>query len=367
MSEKENRYYFLFLGITFFLLIVGIYMVYSSSFPISIKVHKSMDYFLKKQLIFAAIGVVVMFIASKVDYKVYRDIAYPLLIVSGILILLTYFPHIGKTVKGAHRWIGLGGINIQPSEITKVFMIMFMAYLLDKKREKMDSFAFGFLPFIIIPGIIMGLVAMQPDFGTFLLMALLIYIMMFIGGVRVKYLVGGLLCLLPVIYFAIVNSPYRLARMLVFLDPWKYYKAKGYQVAQSLISFGAGGLFGKGIGASQQKLYFLPEAYTDYIFAIFAEELGFIGVFIVIFAFVLFLITGIKMSLKVYNRFGRLLGIGLTILIVLQAFINFSVCMGILPPKGITLPFFSYGGSSLISTLFAVGILLNISKDIENV
>ena len=366
MNELGKKYYFTFLGVTLFLLIVGVYMVYSASFPISMKYYKKIDYFLLKQLIFAGIGLIVMFIASKTDYKIYKDIGYILLILSGFLILLTYFPHIGKTVNGAHRWIGIGSINIQPSEISKVFLVMFMAYLLDKKRDKMDSFAFGFLPFIIIPGVIMGLVAMQPDFGTFMLMAFLIYIMMFIGGVKITYLLSGLLALIPVIYLAIVHSPYRLARMMIFLDPWKYYKERGYQVAQSLISFGAGGFWGKGIGCSHQKLYFLPEAYTDYIFAIFAEELGFIGVFLIITAFIIFLVTGIKMSLKVYNRFGRFLGIGLTVLIVLQAFINFSVCMGILPPKGITLPFFSYGGSSLISTLFAVGILLNISKDVEN-
>jgi cell division protein FtsW len=250
--------------------------------------------------------------------------------------------------------------------MAKVFLIMFMAYLLEKKQDKLDDFSYGFLPFILIPGVIMLLVLGQPDFGTFILMGMLIYIMMFVGGVRITYLIGVVAVVIPVLYLLITHSHYRLMRFLVFLDPWKYYSKNGYQVAQSLISFGAGGFIGKGIGCSQQKMFFLPEAYTDYIFSIFAEEMGFFGVFAVVVSFLLFFVTGIKMSMKVQNRFGKLLGIGLTSLITLQAFINFSVCMGLLPPKGITLPFFSYGGSSLVAVMFAVGVLLNLSRNVAN-
>ena len=347
-------------------MIIGLYMVYSASFPVSMRYHNSTDYFLKKQVIFALIGILVMLCASRINYQVYKKIAYPLLIISGIMVLATYFPFISKPVKGAHRWIALGPVSIQPSEMVKVFLIMFMAYLLDKKEDKLDNFLYGFLPFVIIPGLIMVFILFQPDFGTFILMGMLIYIMMFVGGVKFSYLIGAVAVLVPVIYLLIAHSHYRLMRMLVFLDPWKYYSAKGYQVAQSLISFGAGGFLGKGIGCSQQKMFFLPEAYTDYIFSIFAEEMGFFGVLFVVLSFMLFFITGIKMSMKVNNRFGKLLGVGLTSMITLQAFINFSVCMGLLPPKGLTLPFFSYGGSSLVTVLFAVGILLNIARDVDN-
>ncbi len=367
MNELGKRYYLTFISVTLFLMIIGLYMVYSASFPISYKLNGTTHYFFVKQLISAGIGLTLMIIASKVDYKVYKDISYILLLLSGLVMLLTYFPVIGKTIKGAHRWIVLGSINIQPSEIAKVFLVIFVAYLLEKKQEKLNSFSYGFLPFIVIPGIIMSLALMQPDFGMFVLMALIIYLMMFIGGVKIAYLLTALLAFMPIVYILIKSFPYRVARFLVYLDPWKYYDDKGYQVAQSLISFGAGGFIGKGIGASQQKLYYLPEAYTDYIFSIFAEELGFFGVFLVVAAFTLFLINGVSMSMKIPNRFGRLLGLGLTILIVLQAFMNFSICMGILPPKGMALPFLSYGGSSLVSSLIAVGILLNLSKDVENV
>ncbi len=366
MTSNGKKFYIVILILTSILMILGLYMVYSASFPISMKYHNSTNYYFKKQAIFAIIGVVIMFLASRVDYKVYKNIAYPLLLISGALILLTYFPFISKPVNGAHRWIALGPISIQPSEIAKVFLIMFMAYLLEKKQDKLDNFSYGFLPFILIPGAIMILVLKQPDFGTFILMGMLIYIMMFVGGVRITYLIGAVAAVLPVVYLLITHSQYRLMRFLVFLDPWKYYSEKGYQVAQSLISFGAGGFIGKGIGCSQQKMYFLPEAYTDYIFSIFAEEMGFFGVFSVIMLFILFFITGINMSMKVNDRFGKLLGIGLTSLITLQAFINFSVCMGLLPPKGITLPFFSYGGSSMLTVLFAIGVLLNIAKGIDN-
>ncbi len=366
MTGSGKKFYFTILTVTGVLLIIGLYMVYSASFPVSMKYHHSTNYFLKKQLIFAVIGIVVMLAASRIDYNIYKKAAYPLLIFSGIMILLTYFPFISKPVKGAHRWIALGPISIQPSEMAKVFLIMFMAYLLEKKQDKLDDFSYGFLPFILIPGVIMLLVLGQPDFGTFILMGMLIYIMMFVGGVRITYLIGVVAVVIPVLYLLITHSHYRLMRFLVFLDPWKYYSKNGYQVAQSLISFGAGGFIGKGIGCSQQKMFFLPEAYTDYIFSIFAEEMGFFGVFAVVVSFLLFFVTGIKMSMKVQNRFGKLLGIGLTSLITLQAFINFSVCMGLLPPKGITLPFFSYGGSSLVAVMFAVGVLLNLSRNVAN-
>jgi cell division protein FtsW len=365
MNIKKS-YFYQILILTGVMLILGLLMVYSASFPKSNNYFHITNYYFKKQFIFALAGIVLMFITSKVNYNIYKDIAYPLLFIGTFLIILTYFPHIGKNIKGAHRWISLGSINLEPSEITKVFIVILLAYLLDKKQDKLDNLSFGFLPFIIIPGIVILLIIGQKDLGSGILLGAIVFIMMFIGGVRLTYLLLFIGFFAPIVYFSIAFTKYRLMRILVFLDPFKYYNGKGYQVAQSLIGIAAGGFFGKGIGCSHQKLSFLPEAYTDYIFSILAEELGFIGVFFVIALFFIFFLVGMKMSLNVQDRFGRLLGMGLTILITLQAFINIGVCMSLLPAKGIALPFFSYGGSSLVSTLFAVGILLNIARESEN-
>jgi len=362
---KKNIYFNSLVVITFILICLGLLMVYSASFPYSFRIYNSITYFFKKQLIFTAIGITVMIIASKINYRIYKDIAYLILIICGISILLTYIPGIGKTVKGAHRWINLGVFNLQPSEFAKVFIVIFMAYLLEKKQDKLDSFSIGFLPFIVLPGLIMIGILFQPDFGTVMVIGLLIYIMMFIGGVKITYLITGIFAVIPILYYLIISSPYRKLRILAFLNPWENIKGAGYQISQSLISFGAGGFWGSGIGNSKQKLFYLPEAHTDYIFAILAEELGFLAICLVILLFLAFFILGIKISLKAKDKFGKLLGIGLSTLITIEAFINILMTMGLLPPKGIALPFFSYGGSSLISTLFAVGILLNIAKDIK--
>lgn len=352
--------------ITFLLLVLGLGMVYGASSAVSFQKFHTNAYFFKKQFIFAIIGVFIMFFTSMVNYNIYRDIAYPLVFIGAVLLILTYVPHIGRTINGAHRWIGLGAINIQPSEIVKVFLIILMAYLLDKKQDKLDNFSFGFLPFLIIPGFVILMIFGQKDVGTCALMGAIIFLMMFIGGVRITYILMAILFFGVILYLIAINTDYIMTRFMVFKNPWKYYYGKGYQVAQSLISFVAGGFWGKGIGCSQQKLFYLPESFTDYIFSILAEEMGFLGVFIVVGLFMYLFFIGMKISMSVPDRFGRLLGMGLTMLIITEAFFNFAVCLSIVPSKGIALPFFSYGGSSLISTLFAIGILLNITREAEH-
>ncbi len=365
--NNSKKYFKTISLLTFILLGIGIAMVYSASYNSSSEKFGYPYYFFVRQVIFAAVGVFVMYSVSLVDYRIFKKLAYPLLILSCILIILTFIPGIGRTINGANRWLGLGPINIQPSEMAKVFLIIFVAYLLEKKEDKLNSFSYGFLPCVLIPGIIMLLVLFQRDLGSFAIMGFMIFIMMFLGNIRIKHL------LLPILLFAIsvgiliVSSPYRLNRILAYLHPFQHYHDKGYQSSQSLISFGGGGILGIGLGNSMAKFHYLPESFTDYIFSILAEELGFVGVFVVIMLFTMFLISGIRMSLNVKDRFGRLLGMGLTILITLQAFINMAVCTNILPPKGLVLPFFSYGGSALIINLFAVGILLSIARDLEDV
>ncbi len=367
MTETANKYYKQLFGLTIVLLGIGLAMVYSASYSTSAEKYGYSYFFFLRQIVYAGAGIFIMYVVSLVDYRIFKKLAYLLLILSFFMLILTFVPGIGRKINGANRWIGLGPINIQPSEMAKVFLIIFVAYLLEKKESKLESFSFGFLPCVLIPGFVMLVVLLQRDLGCFAIMGCMIFIMMFLGGVKIKHL------LLPVILFGasvgilIIKFPYRLNRILAYLHPFKYYHGSGYQSSQSLISFGAGGIIGRGIGNSMAKHHYLPEAFTDYIFSILAEELGFVGVFVVVVLFLLFFITGIRLSLKVKDKFGRLLGLGLTILITVQAFINMAVCTNLLPPKGLVLPFFSYGGSSLIVNLFAVGILLSIARDLENV
>ncbi len=360
VSYKKLLIFLIFLTCIF-----GVSMLLSASTAYSIKYYGSSTYIFKKQLLFMFIGFIIMFLTSKIDYKFFRKIAYPLYIFGLILLILTYIPYISHKIKGAHRWINLGLINLQPSEFVKIFVVILLAYLIEKKQDIINNFSKGFLPFIVIPGISMLIILKQPDFGTFMIIGLTIFIMIFIAGTRISYIISMVLVSLPIIYFLIMSTPYRKMRFLAFLDPWKLYKTFGFQIAQSLISFGSGGFWGCGIGNSVQKLFYLPEAHTDYIFAIIAEELGFFGVIGVLGLFFALFVVCLKISLKIDNLFGKLMGIGFSFLIIIEVLINTGMCMGILPPKGIALPFFSYGGSSLLAKFFMFGIILNMAREIE--
>ena len=365
-QDYRIGYYRSLLIIIFLISIFGISMLLSASTAYSIKYYGSSTYIFKKQLFFMLAGFIVMFLTSKIDYNFYKQIAYPLYILGLFLLILTYIPFIAHKIKGAHRWINLGLIKLQPSEFVKIFVIILLAYLIEKKQDIIDNFSKGFLPFIVIPGISMILILKQPDFGTFLIIGLVVFIMIFIAGTRISYILSVVLSAIPVIYFLIMSTPYRKMRFLAFLDPWKLYKTFGFQIAQSLISFGSGGFWGCGIGNSVQKLFYLPEAHTDYIFAIIAEELGFFGVLGVVGLFLALFFVCLKISLKIEDLFGKLLGLGFSFLIIIEVLINTGMCMGLLPPKGIALPFFSYGGSSLLSKYFMLGIMLNLAKKVDN-
>lgn len=360
--ESSINYQKVLLFLIVVLSIFGLSMLWSASYPYSYKYFNSTTHIFKKQAIFMIIGFAIMLLTSNFDYRNYKKLAYPLYIFGIILLIFTYIPFISRTVKGAHRWINLGFINLQPSEFMKIFVIILIAYLIEKKKEILNNFSKGFLPFIVIPGISMLLILKQPDFGTFMIIGIVVFLMIFIAGTRISYIILSLLITLPTVYFLIMHTPYRKMRFLAFLDPWKLYKTFGFQIAQSLISFGSGGFFGCGIGNSVQKLFYLPEAHTDYIFAIIAEEMGFFGVLIVLTLFFAIFLVCLKITLQVEDIFGRMLGYGISFLLILEVIINTGMCMGLLPPKGIALPFISYGGSALISKYFMMGIMLNLAK-----
>lgn len=351
----------LFLSVVL-LLAIGVVMVYSSSSIVALKRYDDGYYFLKRQLLFASVGVFVMLAISRIDYRVYQKLAYPLLGISLISLVLVLIPHVGVDIAGTRRWFRVGGFTFQPSEFMKVAMVIYMAQSLSKKGEKVKAFSIGIVPHMMVLGFTLLLILMQPDFGTSIAIAAVVFIMLFAAGARLTHLLSLVLLSLPAIYMLVFRVPYRRRRIMAFLNPWDDPQNVGFQIIQSFLAFGSGGLFGVGLGDGRQKMFYLPESFTDFIFSTIAEEIGLIGILIIMALFVTFIIRGLQMSLRMNDPFGRYLALGLTSVIGLQAFINMAVVMGLLPNKGLPLPFISYGGSSIMTTLIGVGILLNISS-----
>ncbi len=364
-NDKVNHIDFMLLITVLILTTVGFIMIFSASAILAQQRYGDNLFFLKRQLIFGLLGLFMMFVLSKFDYRGLRPLAYPLLFASFFLLILVYVPGIGYRVGGARRWIHLGNITIQPSEIAKLSLIIYMAYYFSKKKETIRDFKKGVLPVLGITFALIALIYPQPDFGSAMFLSLLLITFLFIAGARFLHL--GLLgaAVLPFGIYAIFHAGYRYRRFIAFLDPWKSPKSTGFQIIQSFISFGSGGVFGRGLGNGQQKLFFLPAPHTDFIFSVIGEELGFIGVVIIIVLFMLLLVRGFRIAYLAQSQFASYLALGITLMIGLQTVINLGVVMGLLPTKGIPLPFISYGGSSLLITLMGVGILLNISKRLD--
>jgi len=318
-------------------------------------------YFLKRQAVAAAIGVGAMTLALSIGYRRLARLAYPLLLLSVGLLVLVLVPGVGHTVYGSQRWIHLPGFSLQPAEVAKVSWVIYLAYSLAKKREKVATFSIGFLPHLLIAGVLVVLCMLQPDFGSSVALLFLLFTLLFTAGTKLSYLVGSVLVAIPIGYHAIASSPYRMKRIMAFLDPWAHRKDVGYQVAESLMTIGSGGIHGLGLGDGRQKLFFLPEAHTDFIFSIIGEELGFLGVALVVMLFGVIVWRGIRASLSAGEPFGTYLGLGVTSLFAYHAVVNMCVATGLLPTKGLTLPFLSYGGTSLVMMMGAAGILLSIS------
>jgi len=342
---------------------LGVVMVYSASSVNAAAKLGDPDFYLKRQASFALFGLVALFLGSSISSQWWKAAAVPLLGIAAFSLLLVHIPGLGRSGGGAARWIGAGPIWIQPSELCKFALINFLAYSLHKKQHKIESFQFGFLPHVIVAGGIAGLLMLQPDFGTSVVLLMLTGMMMVLGGVRLRYLLVGILVAIPAGVLAVVTKAYRMKRIEAFLDPWSNRQGSGYQVAESLISFGSGGFTGLGLGAGKQKLFFLPAAHTDFIFAIIGEELGLLGVMLTVGLFAVIAWRGFLAFQRLGPTTEGFLCAGLTMLIVMQAATNMAVVLGLLPTKGLTLPFVSYGGSSLVAFCFMAGVLLRLCAE----
>lgn len=342
------------------LLSIGLVMVFSASSVMGINDFRDPYYYVKKQTMWAVFGLVLMYIAAHVDYHIYQYLALPGLMIALILLVLVLL--IGENIQGAKRWIDLGLINLQPSEVAKLAMVNYTAVYIATKRGKIRRFSTGLLPLLVFLGIQCALIIMEPDFGTAMTMAFTVIIILFAGGAHLGQLFALGCSAVPGVYYLIKFEPYRVKRLMAFLDPWADPTGAGWNVIQSLTAIGSGGFFGLGLGNSRQKFSYLPEHHTDFIFPILCEELGFIGGILVLALFFVIAWRGLRIALNAPDLFGSLLAIGLTSTIGFQALLNIGVVTGTLPVTGITLPFISYGGSSLLVSLASVGVLLNISR-----
>ncbi|HHL40259.1 MAG TPA: putative lipid II flippase FtsW [Deltaproteobacteria bacterium] len=339
---------------------IGIVMVYSSSYVMAMERLGDEYHFFKRHVFFAIIGFGLFAAASRLPYTIYRRAAYPLLIAAAAALMLIFAPGLGSEVGGARRWVRIGPVGFQPSEFAKLAVIIFLAYSLSRRAGRIGSFAFGFLPNVLIPGAVIALILAEPDLGTAVSLGGLVVLMNFVAGARLKHLAGLVAVAAPVLFIVVTRYEYMMRRILIFLDPWKDPTGAGFQTVQSLVAFASGGLGGVGLGEGMQKLFYLPEAHTDFILSVVGEEFGLIGVSAIMVLYIIFLVGGTTIAMRARDLFGSYLALGLTFMVVLQAMVNMAVVLAMLPPKGLPLPFVSYGGTSLITNLAAAGMLLNI-------
>lgn len=350
---------------TFILICIGIVMIYSASSIYAWERYKDSLFFLKRHISFFVIGIFLTLSVMGIDYKKFKKWAKPLLALSFLLLILVLIPGIGREVAGARRWFRLKFISFQPSELANIAIIIYTADFIARKSENIRTFLRGFLPSTLILGCAALLILIQPDLGTVLALGIVVFIMLFVAGVRLSYLWSVVIASLPLLYILIFSVPYRRVRIMAFLNPWLDPKGSGFQVIQSQVALGSGGIFGIGLGHSRQKLFYLPAAHTDFIFSIIGEELGLLGTMGVIILFMIFIREGLKIIKNAPDKFGYFLSLGLLLMISLKAIINIGVSCGLLPTKGLPLPFISYGGSSFVFDMVSVGILMNIGRSGE--
>ena len=319
-------------------------------------------YFLKRQVLWCLLGTGLLLITKNLDYHKLHQYTYPIMIFTFLLLVVVMFPEFSKKVGGARRWLAFGGFSFQPSELAKFTLVLFIAKSLVKRADKLRSFAYGYLPNLIVLGFFFIPIFFQPDFGTVMVILAVTFTMLFIAGLRKKFLFLSILAIIPIVASAILFAEYRTRRIIAFLNPWEDPSGVGFQAVQSFYAFGRGGFWGVGLGECSQKLYRLPEAHTDFIFSVIGEELGFVGTTAIVLLFLIFIWRGFLTAYQAKDPFGSHLATGLTLLIGLQAFINLGVASGLLPTKGLTLPFISMGGSSMLVTMLSVGVILNISE-----
>jgi len=337
-------------------------MIYSASSIYAWERYKDGLFFLKRHISFLFIGAALTFLAMGLDYRKFAKFAKPFLAVSLFLLILVLIPGIGREVSGARRWFRFKFISFQPSELANLALIVYAADFIQRKGDMIRTFYRGFLPVISVLGFTAVLILAQPDLGTTVALGAVIFMMLFISGVKPAYLLGTILAGLPLLYVLIFSVPYRRMRIMAFLNPWLDPKGSGFQIIQSQIALGSGGIFGVGLGHSRQKLFYLPAAHTDFIFSIIGEELGLLGTLAVIILFMAFIRQGLKIINNTVDKFGYFLALGLVLMLSFKVVINIGVSCGLLPTKGLPLPFISYGGSSFIFDMVSVGILMNIAR-----
>ena len=346
---------------TLLLVCASVVMVYSASAVVALERFDQPYLFLTKQAMWAVLGLAVLAIAMRIDYRTYRNdvFIWGVLGIVCVLLLLVFF---SPPVNGTRRWFNLGGLGIQPSELAKISAVFFTALILERRMHRIDDLKYSLLPIAIVVGVMFGLIVLEPDYGTAISLLLIIGLMVFAAGLNYRYLVGSALVALPVLYIVLISAPYRRRRLLAFLDPWADPLGDGFQVIQSMIAVGTGHVFGKGLMGGVQKLFYLPEPHTDFIYAVISEELGLIGATAVLICFCVIAWRGARIALRAEDTFGSFVALGLTAMIAVQALVNISVVLGLLPTKGIPLPLVSAGGSSLLINLLGMGVLLNISQ-----
>jgi cell division protein FtsW len=352
----------LLLGAVAFLVAIGLVMVFSASSVAAYTTYHDNAYFLKHQLVYLGAGLAFAYAAYRVDYRKLKQLAPAAIIVSLVLLVLTLIPHVGFATGGARRWLGFHALSFQPSEFAKLALVLFLAAKLAQLGEDVRSLTRGVVPALLVTAMLAIPVFFEPDMGTASLMLFTAFAMIFAAGARLEHLFLCAFAILPAAAIAIGSSPYKRARVFAFLDPWKDAQNTGFHIVQSLLALGSGGLLGLGLGASRQKYFYLPEAHTDFIFAVLGEELGLLGCLAVVALFVLFAVRAVVIATRAPDRFGMLLVLGCTFLIVIQAFINIGVVTGSWPVTGVPLPFISFGGTSLIVSLVAAGLIANVGR-----
>jgi cell division protein FtsW len=360
MARKLQSDKWLFLA-TLALVCISVVMVYSASALVALERFQQPYLFVTKQVMWAMLGLAVLSIVMRIDYRTYRNETLIWTLVGGVGVLLVAVLF-SAPINGSRRWFSIGPLGIQPSELAKIVAIMFTASVLERRMHRVNELKYSLLPIAIVIGVLVGLILIEPDLGTAILLLAVVGLMVFVAGISYRYIFGTVLLALPALYVLVWSAEYRRRRLLAFLDPWADPLGDGFQVIQSMIAIGTGGVTGKGLMGGVQKLFYLPEPHSDFIFAVLSEELGLVGATVIVGCFCVIAWRGLRAATYAPDPFGAFLALGLTMMIVLQAFVNISVVMGLLPTKGITLPLVSSGGSSLLVNLLALGVLLNVSQ-----
>jgi len=347
------------------LIAFGFIMIYSASSIPALTRFSDPNHYLKRQLFCVALGMPIIYMVSRASYRSYKKYCGPMLLGMIVLLSLVLIPGLGAKYNNARRWFGMGGMHIQPAEYAKVVWVLFMSYALVKKQDRIRESYVSFWPFIVLCGIFSALLLKQPDFGTTFMFVVLMIVMLATAGVPCRYFFAMVPFAVIGVYKFVYLVPYRRTRWDAFLNPWLDPLYSGYQLIQAWIAVGSGGFFGKGLGAGQQKLLYLPESYTDFIFAVIGEELGFVGIVLTCVLFFLLFRTGLQISREAPDLLGSILALGLTMLLSLQALLNMGVVLGLVPTKGMPLPFISYGGSAFTANCMTVGLLMSIARSCE--